>query len=102
MNFSPELGWQFQSLIPKMKIKPESTQEMKVPKYLGYLGNEKLTPHTHTTTTTHQKTHTHDATTTPPRAKTHIHSNYNNNKKGIPKLRTIIGHSPHPPTCMWV
>ena len=79
-----------------------------MPKYLGYLGNEELTPHTHKPNNTqphakttctqqqqHPKKHMHATTTT----KTHIH---NNNNKGIPTPRTIIGCSPHPPTCMWV
>ena len=36
LDFVPELGWRFRSLILEMNTKP------KVPKYFGYLGNENV------------------------------------------------------------
>ena len=83
---------------------------MRVPKYLGYLGNEDThTTHTQTQqyTTTSQE-HMHATTTTTPKKRTHNKNNKHTCMQQQPQQlknptpRTIIGHSPHPPTCVWV
>ena len=60
----------------------------KLPKYLDYLGTKKHPPHT--LQLTHPK-------------KTHptIKQKTQQHNKPIP-MGTIIGRSPHPPTCVWV
>ena len=64
-----------------MNIKP------KIPKYFEYLGTKKQPPHTL------QLTH----------PKKHIQQSMKKHNKPIPiPMGTIIGHSPHPPTCVWV
>ena len=79
---------------------------MRVPKYLGYLGNKKLTPHT--TMHNHMtKTHAcnnknipqeHTCMQQQQQQQTHICNKTTTIKNPTP--RTIIGHSPHPPTCV--
>ena len=64
-----------------MNIKP------KIPKYLEYLGAKKHPPHT--LQLMHPKKHIQQSTK-------------KCNKPSPIPMGTIIGHSPHPPTCVWV
>ena len=52
-----------------------------------------------TTTTTHQRAHAQQQ-----QQQKHMYPTTTTTtiKKAIPTPRTIIGHSPHPPTCLWV
>ena len=59
----------------------------KIPEYIEYLGRKKQPPHTL------QLTH----------PKKHIQQSTQKCNKPIPiPMGTIIGRSPHPPTCVWV
>ena len=49
----------------------------------------------HTTTTTPQKCMQQEQ-------QTHIYATTTTTTMKQPTPRTIIGHSPHPPTCVWV
>ena len=64
-----------------MNIKP------KIPKYVEYIGTKKQPPHT--LQLMHPKKHIQQST-------------QKCNKPILIPMGTIIGHSPHPPTCVWV
>ena len=97
---------------------------MRVPKKLGYIGNKEThTIHTHKLNNTqphdkntcvqqqqHPPKHTHATTTTTTNThmqqqqqqQTHTYATTTTTTTTNPTPRTIIGHSPHPPTCVWV